>query len=80
MAKITEVKLKHNKKIANVIGTEKVTRPEAVKKLWKNNKKEDLQDSKNRRQINADSKLLPLFGKDSITMFEVGKIIAANLK
>ena len=79
MAKITEVKLTPSKELANVIGSEKVTRPEAVKKLWDYIKKEDLQDSKNRRQINADSKLLPLFGKDSITMFEVGKIIAANL-
>ena len=80
MAKITEVKLTPSKELANVIGSEKVTRPEAVKKLWDYIKKEDLQDSKNRRQINADSKLLPLFVKDSITMFEVGKIIAANLK
>ena len=80
MAKITEVKLTPSKELANVIGSEKVTRPEAVKKLWDYIKKEDLQDSKNRRQINADSKLLPFFGTNSITMFEVGKIIAANLK
>lgn len=80
MAKITEQKLTPSKELANIIGKGGVTRPQAVKKLWNYIKKEDLQDSKNKRMINADSNLLPLFGKKQISMFEVGKILSKHLK
>jgi chromatin remodeling complex protein RSC6 len=52
----------------------------ATKKMWDYFKKNNLQDKKNKRNINADEKLKPLFGKSQITMFEVGKIIAKHLK
>ena len=80
MPKITEVKLTPSEKLANVIGGGKITRPQAVKKLWNYIKKECLQDSKNKRQINADEKLRTLFGKSSVSMFDLGKIISNNLK
>jgi chromatin remodeling complex protein RSC6 len=42
-------------------------------------KKENLQNPENKREIMADENLKPLFGKDKITMFEVGKVINSHL-
>ena len=63
-----------------VIGTEPVARPTAVKKIWDYIKKNDLQDKKNKRNINADDKLRKLFGKDQVTMFELAGILGKHLK
>jgi chromatin remodeling complex protein RSC6 len=74
-------KLKPSKQLAEVLGGEQaVSRPEAVKGLWDYVKQHDLQNPKNRREILADSKLRPLFGKDKITMFEVGRVVNDNLR
>jgi upstream activation factor subunit UAF30 len=73
-------KLRPSKELTEVLGTSQpITRAEAVKALWEYFKKHDLQDPKNKREILADEKLRPLFGKEKITMFEVGKIVNANL-
>jgi chromatin remodeling complex protein RSC6 len=73
-------KLKPSQKLADVLGnTRPITRAEAVKELWDYFKKNDLQNPSNRREILADDKLQPLFGKKKITMFEVGKIVNDNL-
>ncbi len=66
--------------LAAVIGGDAVPRPEAVKKIWDYIKKNDLQDKKNRRNINADDKLRKLFGKDQVTMFELAGILGKHLK
>jgi chromatin remodeling complex protein RSC6 len=66
--------------LASVIGSSALPRTEAVKKMWDYIKKNKLQDSKNKRNINADAKLKPLFGKPQITMFELTSIISKNLK
>jgi chromatin remodeling complex protein RSC6 len=66
--------------LAAVIGSEPVPRTEVTKKIWEYIKKHDLQDPKNRRNINADDKLRPLFGKDQVTMFELTKLVSAHLK
>ena len=68
-----------NDKLAAIVGKKPLPRTEIVKKLWDYFKANKLQDAKNKRLINADAKLKPLFGKDQITMFEVGKIIASNI-
>lgn len=81
MASITETKLCPSDELANVIGSGKVTRPQAVKKFWAYVKKNKLQDNKNKRMINADGKLKPLFGgKKQISMFDVGKIMSKHLE
>lgn len=82
MAKsITEIKLTPSANLAAVIGGGKVTRPQAVKKVWAYIKKHKLQDKKNKRNINADAKLKPLFGgKSSVNMFALAKILSKNLK
>jgi len=65
--------------LAAVIGTDKVARTEVVKKLWDYIKAQGLQDSTNKRAINADAKLKPVFGKDQITMFELAGLIGKHL-
>jgi DNA topoisomerase-3 len=62
-----------------VIGAGLVSRPEVTKKLWDYIKAQGLQDPKDKRTIRADDKLRPVFGKDSVTMFEIAKVIGPHL-
>ena len=66
--------------LAAVIGATPVPRTEVTKKIWDYIKKHDLQDPKNRRNINADAKLKPLFGKAQVSMFELTKIVSSQGK
>ena len=66
--------------LAAVIGSEAVPRTEVTKKIWEYIKKHNLQDASNKRNINADAKLRPIFGKDQVTMFELTKLVNAHLK
>jgi upstream activation factor subunit UAF30 len=66
--------------LAAVVGAAPLPRTEVVKKLWAYIKKHNLQDSKNRRNINADDKLKSLFGKPTVNMFEMTKIVSKHLK
>ena len=65
--------------LAAVIGTEQVARPQVIKKLWDYIKAENLQDPANKRAINADAKLLAVFGKPQVTMFELAGIVGKHL-
>ncbi len=65
--------------LAAVIGDSLVARTEVVKKLWDYIKAQGLQDAANKRAINADAKLLPVFGKPQITMFEMAGLIGKHL-
>ncbi len=65
--------------LAAVIGSEPVSRPEVVKKLWDYIKANGLQDAKDKRKVNADAKLRPVFGKDQVTMFEIAGIVGQHL-
>ena len=67
--------------LAEVIGSKPIPRTEIIKKIWDYIKKNGLQDSKNRRMINADAKLKVLFdGKEQISMFELAKIVNNHVK
>jgi len=66
--------------LAEVIGSKALPRTEIIKKIWDYIKKNGLQDKKNRRMINADDKLKPLFGKAQISMFELEKVVNKNVK
>ena len=67
--------------LAEVIGNKPLPRTAIIKKIWDYIKKNGLQDSKNRRMINADGKLKPLFGgKSQISMFELAKVVNNNVK
>ena len=67
--------------LSEVIGSKAVPRTEVTKKLWAYIKKNGLQDKKNRRNINADDKLKPVFGgKSQVSMFEMTKLVNKHLK
>ncbi|MCO5338005.1 DNA topoisomerase III [Delftia tsuruhatensis] len=65
--------------LAAVIGEGTVARTEVVKKLWEYVKAQNLQDPKDKRVIRADDKLRPVFGKDSVNMFELAGIVGKHL-
>ena len=67
--------------LAEVVGAKAMPRTEIVKKIWDHIKKNGLQDKKNRRMINADAKLKPVFGgKSQISMFELEKVVSKHVK
>jgi len=67
--------------LAAVIGNKPVPRTEIVKKLWVYIKANKLQDKANKRMINADAKLKPIFGgKSQVSMFDMAKHISKNVK
>ena len=70
---------KPNSALAAVIGPEAVARTQIIKKLWDYIKEHNLQDPSNKRNILADTKLREVFGKDSVTMFELAGIVGKNL-
>lgn len=66
--------------LAAVVGSAGMPRTEVVKKMWVYIKKNGLQDSKNRRMINADDKLKAVFGgKSQVSMFDMAKHLAKHL-
>jgi DNA topoisomerase-3 len=71
--------LKPSEALAAVIGAEPVARTQVIKKLWDYIKAEGLQDAANKRAINADAKLLAVFGKPQVTMFELAGIVGKHL-
>jgi upstream activation factor subunit UAF30 len=67
--------------LAKVVGNKPLPRTEVVKKLWAYIKKNNLQDKKNRRNINADATLKTVFGgKATVNMFEMTKLVNRHLK
>lgn len=67
--------------LAIVVGTKPIPRTEVVKKLWAYIRKNDLQDKKNRRNINADAPLKKVFGgRGTVSMFEMTKYVSKHLK
>ena len=67
--------------LAAIVGSKGLPRTEVVKKLWVYIKANKLQDSKNRRMINADAKLKPVFGgKAQVSMFDMAKLLSNHLK
>ena len=67
--------------LSAVVGDRPMPRTEVTKKIWDYIKKNNLQDSKNKRMINADEKLKAVFnGKRQVSMFEMTKLVNAHLK
>lgn len=66
--------------LAAVVGNGPMPRSEVVKKLWAYIKSKDLQDAKNKRNINADAALKKVFGgKAVVNMFEMTKLVSKHL-
>jgi upstream activation factor subunit UAF30 len=67
--------------LATVVGSTPIPRTEVTKKLWQYIKRKGLQDAKNRRNINADENLKPVFGgKSQVSMFEMTRLVNKHLK
>lgn len=71
--------MKPSAALAAVIGAEPQPRTEVTKKLWAYIKEHNLQDAANKRNINADDKLKPIFKKPQVTMFELTKLVSEHL-
>jgi chromatin remodeling complex protein RSC6 len=66
--------------LAKVVGEKAIPRTEVVKKIWAYVKKNNLQDKKEKRNINADDTLREIFGgKKTVSMFEMTKLVNNNL-
>jgi len=68
-----------SRELANVIGTEARPRTQVIKDIWGYIKRHGLQNPKNKRNIIADQRLGPVFGKDEVTMFELAAILNGHL-
>jgi chromatin remodeling complex protein RSC6 len=69
-----------SEELAAVVGKGPMPRSEVVKKLWAYIKKNGLQDTKNKRNINADENLKKVFGgKGTVSMFEMTKLVSKHL-
>lgn len=67
--------------LASVIGSSSMPRTEVTKKVWAYIKRNGLQDKKNRRMINADANLRPVFnGKSQVSMFEMTKLVNQHVE
>ena len=67
--------------LSEVVGSKPIPRTEVTKKLWAYIKKNGLQDKKNKRMINADATLKPIFGgKGQVNMFAMTKLVSKHLK
>jgi chromatin remodeling complex protein RSC6 len=67
--------------LAQVVGSKPLPRTEVTSALWRYIKKNGLQDSKNKRMINADATLRGVFGgRSTVNMFEMTKLVSKHLK
>lgn len=66
--------------LSKIVGAKPMPRTEVTKKLWVYIKKNKLQDNANRRMINADANLKPIFGgKSQVSMFDMTKMVNKHL-
>ena len=72
--------LQPSKELAAVVGPDPLPRGQVVSRVWDYIKRHDLQNPENRREILADDRLRPIFGKDRVTMFEMNRYLAQHLK
>ena len=72
--------MKPSAELSAVTGSGNIARSEVVSKMWEYIKKNNLQNPENKREILADDKLKPIFGKPKVTMFEMNKHLAQHLK
>ncbi len=83
MAKVRENPLmrpvKPSAELATITGGAPLPRTEVVRKVWDHIKKNKLQNPQNKREIVADNKLRPVFGKDRVSMFEMNKHLSRHL-
>jgi upstream activation factor subunit UAF30 len=73
--------LQPDEALAAVVGKDPLPRTEVTKRIWDYIRQNNLQDPNDKRTIRADAKLKAIFdGKDSVTMFELTKLVNGHLK
>jgi upstream activation factor subunit UAF30 len=73
--------VKPDSQLAAVVGDKPMPRTEVTKRMWDYIKKNKLQDASDKRMINADAKLKPIFGgKDRVSMFEMTKLMNQHVQ
>lgn len=72
--------LHYSTELEAVIGPGPLPRTHIIKKLWAYIKKHDLQDSRNRRMINADEALMKIFDRRQVSMFEMNKLVNKHIE
>jgi len=65
--------------LATIVGKGPMPRTEVTKKVWQYIKKKNLQDARNKRNINPDETLAKVLGKKPINMFEMTKLISKHI-
>lgn len=72
--------LQPSEALSAITGPKPLSRPDVVKKLWAYIQKNGLQDKKNRRMINSDERLKPIFSnKEQVSMFELAKLLSKHV-
>jgi chromatin remodeling complex protein RSC6 len=71
--------LKPSAELAAITGSGNIARSDVVSKIWDYIRKNNLQNPQNKREIVADAKLRPIFGKDRVSMFEMNKHLSRHL-
>jgi chromatin remodeling complex protein RSC6 len=71
--------LQPSPELAAIVGSSPLPRTEVVSKVWEYIKANNMQNPENKREILADDKLQPIFGKPKVTMFEMNKHFAQHL-
>lgn len=69
-----------DEQLGAIVGSEPLTRAELTKRVWNHIRSNNLQDAQNKRMINADDKLRPIFGKDQVSMFEMTRLVNQHVK
>ena len=72
--------LQPSEQLAQIVGAEPLPRSEVTKKIWAHIKKHKLQNPTNKREIIADDKLQPIFGREKLDMFQMTKAVNKHLK
>ena len=63
-----------------IVGKDPIPRSEVIKRIWAYIKKHNLQDPKEKRNINGDAALQKVFGgKKTVSMFEMAKHVNNHL-
>ncbi|MBU6231923.1 MAG: hypothetical protein KGI45_00560 [Patescibacteria group bacterium] len=65
--------------LAEIVGPGPMPRTEVVSKVWEYIKKNNLQDSKDKRTINPDEKLGKVLGNDPINMMKMAGALSKHI-
>jgi chromatin remodeling complex protein RSC6 len=66
--------------LSKIVGCDPLPRTEVTKKIWQYIKSNKLQSPLNKRNIDADDNLLPVFnGRRTVSMFELTKLVGCHL-